>query len=112
MIGRIALASLALILLLNQSVKGGTDNGKNPSDDLFDRLIAYCGEDQDQDQDRVDYDQMDCAWKIWDEVSGKIGDKFPPPSIPPYLPFSTIPPESQESQEMEMHMANWPKRGQ
>ena len=104
MIGRKALASLAVILLLNQSVEGSTDNGKNPSDDLFDRLMPYCKEDPEKDQDQVDYDRMHCAMKIWDEVFTKIGEKFPPPSLPPYLP------ESQESQEM--HMANWPKHGQ
>ena len=103
MIGRLAIASLALILLLNQSVEGGTDSGKNPSDDLFDRLIAYCGEDKDQDF---------CTAVIWDQVLQKWRDKFSPPSLPPYPPFSTIPPESQESQDMEMHMANWPKHGQ
>ena len=92
MMGRLVLASLALILLLNQSVEGGTDSGKNPSDDLFDRLIAYCGEDKDQDF---------CTAVIWDEVLQKWKDKFSPPS--------SNPTESQESQEM--HMANWPKHG-
>ena len=75
MIGRIALASLAVILLLNQSVEGSTDNGKNPSDDLFDRLMPYCKEDPEKDQDQVDYDRMHCAMKIWDEVFTKIGEK-------------------------------------